>query len=166
MAKTLVSAPMDTRADRGADYLIFINYGEGATHEQPKWCLIGGQRTADLSDTRSELDATNKTSGEYGDFEAGFKTGELSMELVCYPNDEGYLQVREAYDKNLKVDILRWHAKGRSERIWCSVAEFSDSASYDDMVTTTTKFKLTGTPIYYDNMADPRIPTPSPGVGA
>ena len=70
------------------------------------------------------------------------------------------------YIKNLKVDILRWHAKGRSERIWCSVAEFSDSASYDDMVTTTTKFKLTGTPIYYDNMADPRIPTPSPGVGA
>ena len=33
----------------GKNVLVFLNYGEGATEDLPKWALLGGQRSADYS---------------------------------------------------------------------------------------------------------------------
>ncbi len=154
----LVTKPLDTGAELGKEVLLFINYSvdDTATYEIPCWEFIGGQRTANLSDTRSELDATNKDSGEYGDFEVGIRTGEITADIVVYPYNTGYQQLKEAYRLGQKVDILRWHKKGESERFWCVVSEFSDESSYDDIATISAKFKVTETPQYYKDMDDPR----------
>ena len=154
----LVTKPLDTGAELGKEVLLFINYSadDSATYEEPCWEFIGGQRTANMSDTRSELDASNKTSGEFGDWEVGIRTGEITADIVVYPKDTGYQQLKEAYRLGQKVDILRWHKKGESERFWCVVSEFSDETSYDDIATVSAKFKVTETPTYYKDMPDPR----------
>ena len=35
----------------GKNVLLYINYGDGATESAPVWCLVGGQRNANLSMT-------------------------------------------------------------------------------------------------------------------
>lgn len=154
----LVTKPLDTGAELGKEVYLFINYSadDSATYETPCWERIGGQRTANMSDTRSELDASNKTSGEFGDWEVGIRTGEITADIVIYPYDIGYQQLKEAYRLGQKIDVLRWHQKGESERFWCVVSEFSDETSYDDIATVSVKLKITETPTYYKNMPDPR----------
>ncbi len=154
----LVTKPLDTGAELGKEVYLFINYSadDSATYETPCWERIGGQRTANMSDTRSELDASNKTSGEFGDWEVGIRTGEITADIVIYPYDIGYQQLKEAYRLGQKIDVLRWHQKGESERFWCVVSEFSDETSYDDIATVSVKLKITETPTYYKDMPDPR----------
>lgn len=154
----LVTKPLDTGAELGKEVYLFINYSadDSATYETPCWERIGGQRTANMSDTRSELDASNKTSGEFGDWEVGIRTGEITADIVIYPYDIGYQQLKEAYRLGQKIDVLRWHQKGESERFWCVVSEFSDETSYDDIATVSVKFKITETPTYIKDMPDPR----------
>ena len=154
----LVTKPLDTGAELGKEVYLFINYSadDSATYETPCWERIGGQRTANMSDTRSELDASNKTSGEFGDWEVGIRTGEITADIVIYPYDIGYQQLKEAYRLGQKIDVLRWHQKGESERFWCVVSEFSDETSYDDIATVSVKLKITETPTYIKDMPDPR----------
>lgn len=156
MAKVRVTKDLSTRALLGKDVLVFINYGEGATEDTPVWSLIGGQRSASMSDTAAEIDVTNKTSGGYGDFEAGIKTNELTLEMVCFTNDEGYQQIREAYLAGEPVDLLRWHKLGYSDRNWYAITEFSDETPHDDAVTFSIKLKGKGAPTYTKDMDDPR----------
>ena len=39
----------------GKNVLVFLNYGEAASEESPKWTLIGGQRSADYSASAEEI---------------------------------------------------------------------------------------------------------------
>ena len=72
----------------GKNVLVFLNYGEAASEESPKWTLIGGQRSADYSASAEEIDLTDKTSGGYGDAEAGVKSTELTVELIVTSMEE------------------------------------------------------------------------------
>ena len=157
MAKVRVTKDIGTGALLGKDVLVFINYGENASYEEPCWTMIGGQRTASMSDTAAEIDVTNKTSGGYGDFEAGIKTNELTVELVAYTSDKGYQQFREAYHAGEAIDVLRWHKSGYTDRNWYVITEFSDETPHDDAVTISAKLKGKGAPKYYYNMEDPRM---------
>lgn len=62
MAK--VRATRSVTADKlvGKNVLVYINFGEGATEAAPVWTLIGGQRSASLSMTADDIDASNKAS--------------------------------------------------------------------------------------------------------
>ena len=44
----------------GKNVLVFLNYGEAASEESPKWTLLGGQRSADYSASAEEIDLTDQ----------------------------------------------------------------------------------------------------------
>lgn len=140
----------------GKNVLAFLNFGETATYASPKWTLIGGQRSADYSASADEIDVTDKTSGGYGDYEAGLKTIELSLELICKPGDETIKELQDAFENDEAVDILRWASSGRSIRNWYSITSIEESAAHDDAATLSLSLKGKGAPTYTENMEDPR----------
>lgn len=140
----------------GKNVLVFLNYGETASFESPKWTLIGGQRSADYSASADEIDVTDKTSGGYGDYEAGLKTIELSLELICKPGDETIKELQDAFENDEAVDILRWAKDGRSIRNWYSITSIEESAAHDDAATLSLSLKGKGAPTYEESKEDPR----------
>lgn len=140
----------------GKNILVFLNYGEGATEESPVWALVGGQRDASYTDSADEIDVTDKNSDGYGDAEPGTKTIELSLELIVKTSDDTITQLREAYDEDEAVDLLRWAKDGRSIRNWYSITGLEETGAYDDAAVLTVTLKGKGKPTYTDQMADPR----------
>lgn len=140
----------------GKNVLVFLNYGENATYDNPVYALLGGQRSADYSVSAEEIDTTDKTSGGYGDAEPGLKTIELSMELIVKPDDEAVNALYEAFEADEAVDILRWAKDGRSIRNWYSITSLEESAAYDDAAILSITLKGKGAPTYTEDMEDPR----------
>ena len=132
----------------GREVLVFLDFGEDATYDDPVWSLIGGQRTADFNNSADSIDTSDKNSNGYGDSEPGMKTTEISMELIIKPSDPTIAQLYDAYNNNEAVDILRWVNGGRSTRNWDSITEMSESAA----LTLSGK----GEPTVIEDMADPR----------
>lgn len=156
MAKVRPTMDEVAKSLLGKNVLAFLNYGDSATFASPKWVLIGGQRSADYSASADEIDVTDKTSGGYGDYEAGLKTIELTIELICKPGDETIKELQDAFEKDEAVDILRWASTGRSIRNWYSITSIEESAAHDDAATLSLSLKGKGAPTYTENMPDPR----------
>lgn len=53
----------------GREVLVFLDFGEDATYDDPVWSLIGGQRTADFNNSADSIDTSDKNSNGYGDSE-------------------------------------------------------------------------------------------------
>lgn len=140
----------------GREVIACLNYGEGATYEEPVWSVMGGQRTADFNNSADSIDTSDKNSNGYGDSEPGMKTTEISMELIIKPSDPTIAQLYDAYNNNEAVDILRWVKGGRSTRNWYSITEMSESAAYDDASILTLTLSGKGEPTVIEDMADPR----------
>lgn len=140
----------------GREVLVFLDFGEDATYDDPVWSLIGGQRTADFNNSADSIDTSDKNSNGYGDSEPGMKTTEISMELIIKPSDPTIAQLYDAYNNNEAVDILRWVNGGRSTRNWYSITEMSESAAYDDASILTLTLSGKGEPTVIEDMADPR----------
>ncbi len=140
----------------GREVLVFLDFGEDATYDDPVWFLIGGQRTADFNNSADSIDTSDKNSNGYGDSEPGMKTTEISMELIIKPSDPTIAQLYDAYNNNEAVDILRWVNGGRSTRNWYSITEMSESAAYDDASILTLTLSGKGEPTVIEDMADPR----------
>lgn len=140
----------------GKNVLVFLNYGESATEETPKWALIGGQRSADYSASAEEIDLTDKTSGGYGDTEAGVKTTELTVELIVKPAEEAVKELWKAFEADEPVHILRWSKNGRSVMNWYSITSMEETAAHDDAAVLSVTLKGKGAPKTQDAMEDPR----------
>lgn len=156
MAKTRAKRAEQGGSLLGKSVLLFLNYGDGASESAPVWSLIGGQRSADYSASADEIDVTDKTSDGYGDYEAGLKTIELSMEVVVKKGDETIGALQEAYEASEAVDILRWAENGRSIRNWYSITSIEYSAAHDDACVMSLTLKGKGKPTYTEDMGDPR----------
>ena len=140
----------------GKNVLVFLNYGEGATEDLPKWALLGGQRSADYSANAEEIDTTDKTSGGYGDAEAGVKSTELTIEMIVKPADTAVQEMWKAFEADEAVHILRWSKNGRSITNWYSITSMEETASYDDAAVLSVTLKGKGAPKTQDKMEDPR----------
>jgi len=64
--------PNKSQTLAGKSLLLFLNYGEGATVENPKWGLVGGQRNSPLSMSGDEIDGSGVKACK------GLKAGVLS----------------------------------------------------------------------------------------
>lgn len=149
--------PADELKLLGRKVLIFLNYGEDATWEVPVWLLIGGQRTADFTNSADAIDTSDKNSNGYGDSEPGMKTTEISIEIIIKPSDPAIGQLYDAYNNDEAVDILRWCEDGRSTRNWYSITDMSETAAYDDAAILTVTLSGKGEPSVIENMPDPRV---------
>lgn len=137
---------------QGKEVLAYINYGEGATYESPKWTLIGGQTKADFSMSADSIDASNKSSGGWGETYAGVRTTELSLEIVIPKQDVGYAALKDAFVKGEAVDICRYASDGSAERNWYNITELSDETPHDDMATASITLGGLGQPKFYHQL--------------
>ena len=80
----------------GKYVLVYLNFGESATEASPKWAMIGGQKSGDLDLSADSIDASDKTSGGWGEKYPGIKTSELSVEGNIVGGDEAYQALRDA----------------------------------------------------------------------
>lgn len=149
MAK--VRAKRESTQDKlmGKEVLLYINFGDGATEAEPKWCLVGGQTSANLDMSADSIDATNKTSGGWGESYAGLKSTELSLEAVICKSDDGYSALKDAFIRGEAVDVARYAADGTADRNWYSITEISDNTPHDDTATFTATLKGLGAPTFY-----------------
>lgn len=152
MAKERVKRDAAQDKLTGKEVLLYLNYGEGATHAAPVWTLIGGQTTADLSMTADSIDAGNKASGGWGETYAGIKSTELSLEGVICKSDEGYAALKDAFIKSEAVDICRYAADGTADRNWYDITELSDETPHDDMATFSITLAGKGAPTFYNGL--------------
>ncbi len=151
---TKVRVTRDASQDKllGKEVLLYINFGTGATYDTPKWALIGGQTTADLDMSADSIDATNKTSGGWGETYAGNKSTELDLEGVLCKSDEAYAALRDAFTKGELVDLCRYKADGTADRNWYSITDLSDETPHDDVATFKIKANGAGKPVFYTGL--------------
>lgn len=154
MAK--VRATRSVTADKlvGKNVLVYINFGEGATEASPVWTLIGGQRSASLSMTADDIDASNKASSGWGETYAGTKSTELSMDGIINTADEGYAALKDAFVKGEAVDLCRYATDGTADRNWYNISELSDETPHDDMATFSMTAGGVGKPHFYSGLSD------------
>ncbi len=147
----------DATADKlqGKEVLLYINYGDTttATYDAPSWTLIGGQTTADFDMSADSIDASNKSSGGWGETYAGIKSTELSLEGIICKSDEGYTALKDAFIKGEAVDLCRYAANGTADRNWYNITELSDSTPHDDMATFSVTLAGIGAPTFYTGLS-------------
>ena len=136
----------------GKNVLVYINFGESATEASPVWCLIGGQRNGNLTMSADDIDASNKSSGGWGETYPGIKSTELSLEGIINCGDEGYAALKDAFIKGEAVDICRYASDGTADRNWYNITELSDETPHDDMATFSATLGGVGKPKFYSNL--------------
>ena len=137
----------------GKYVLVYLNYGEGATEESPKWALVGGQKSGNLDMSADSIDASDKTSGGWGEKYPGSKSTELSIEGNILGGDEAYQALKEAFIAGEPVDICRYDSKNKkADRNWYSITELGDETPHDDVATFSLKLEGIGAPKFYESL--------------
>ena len=152
MAKVRATRSVTVDKLVGKNVLVYINFGEDATEAVPKWTLIGGQRSASLSMTADDIDASNKASGGWGETYPGTKSTELSMDGIINTNDDGYAALKDAFVKGEAVDLCRYATDGTADRNWYNITELSDETPHDDMATFSLTAGGVGAPHFYTGL--------------
>lgn len=150
--------PQNTNASQsmaGKNLLLYIAYGEGATVESPIWNLVGGQRNSPLSMSADEIDASDKSSGGWGETLQGTKTWSIEQECVYKVNDNGFDIMRYAFLNDIPVYLMRRDKNGNAVKGFANITEFSDDNPHDDVATATVTFSGIGAPEFSTNEPDP-----------
>lgn len=79
----------------GKRQVLYINYGEGATKEKPKWVLVGGLETHTLSISADSSTTQTKESGYWADGTVTNKSYELSADVIMKRADVGQQAIEE-----------------------------------------------------------------------
>ena len=149
--------PNPSKTMAGNSLLLFINYGEGATIESPKWKLLGGQRNSPLNMTSDEIDSSDKDTDGWGETLQGPKSWDISQENVYKVNDESVEVVKYAFLNNIPLHLMRWDKAGNAMIGFATVTEFSDDNPHDDVASVAITFKGKGAPEFKSGVADPRL---------
>ena len=138
----------------GKNCLVYLNYGEGATEDAPKWTAIGGQTKGNLEMSADSIDGSNKDSGGWGEEYAGTKSTELSLEGYATKADGAYEALKDAFVKGEAVDICRFFSDaGTADRNWYHITKLSDETPHDDMVSFSMTLGGIGAPKFYKGLS-------------
>lgn len=148
--------PNKSQTLAGKSILLFLNYGPGATVENPKWGLVGGQRNSPLSMSGDEVDGSDKASGGWGENLQGTKTWSIEQEGVYKVNNEMLDALKYAFMEDIAVHIMRLDKYGNAVKGWANITEFSDDNPHDDVATVTMTLSGIGKPEFTTNEPDPR----------
>ena len=141
--------PNKSQTLAGKSLLLFLNYGEGATVENPKWGLVGGQRNSPLSMSGDE-------SGGWGESLQGTKSWSIEQEGVYKVNNEMLDALKYAFVNDIAVHIMRLDKYGNAVKGFANITEFSDDNPHDDVATVTMTLSGIGKPEFVTNEPDPR----------
>lgn len=78
---------------RGQDILILANTGTDAA---PVWDIVGGQRSATVTEENETIDMTSKDSGGAMDYDYGLYSWNISCDGVYVPSETAYAKLRTA----------------------------------------------------------------------
>lgn len=117
----------------GKDILVYL--ATGGEEANPTWTLLGGQRSADLTQSADEIDASTKTSGGWGSHIQGLKTWSLDCEFVFMKDDPGFKALSEAFREGVEVLIKIEYADKSYQQGWGFITDLSPSAPHDDVAT-------------------------------
>ena len=148
--------PNKSQTLAGKSLLLFLNYGEGATVENPKWGLVGGQRNSPLSMSGDEIDGSDKASGGWGESLQGTKSWSIEQEGVYKVNNEMLDALKYAFVNDIAVHIMRLDKYGNAVKGFANITEFSDDNPHDDVATVTMTLSGIGKPEFVTNEPDPR----------
>lgn len=126
----------------GKLFLLYVNYGEGATESSPKWVLLGGLRDNPITVESDAIDASNKSSDGWGESLAGVNSWSSSCELVIKQGDTGY-DVLETWKFNQEyqaskpaLNFLFYNVQTKTAyKSWGIINSLEIAASYDDVMT-------------------------------
>lgn len=130
---TFAETTSKVKATAGKDYLIYVN--TGATESSPKWTLVGGQRSGDLSRKADEIDASDKTSSGWKTSIPGLRSWSLDLESVYLAGDEGAGFLEAAFLNGKQVHIKFEYPDKSFVTGWATLTECSLSTPHDDVAT-------------------------------
>ena len=143
--------PNKSQTLAGKSLLLFLNYGEGATVENPKWGLVGGQRNSPLSMSGDEIDGSDKASGGWGESLQGTKSWSIEQEGVYKVNNDMLDALKYAFVNDIAVHIMRLDKYGNAVKGFANITEFSDDNPHDDVATVTMTLSGIGKPEFVTN---------------
>lgn len=120
-------------AVKGVDILILVN-----------GVMVGGQRSATLSESVETIETTNKLSNGFKEFEYGFGEWKVSADGVYIKDDAGYEALKNAMRNKLKV-TLRIQEEGQPVEEGQALVTSRDlEGAYDGEATYSVEFQGTG----------------------
>lgn len=126
---------------KGIDVAVLINIG---TEEVPTYKKVGGQRGATLNRSADTFESTNKDSGEFKEFEYGFKEWSVDADGLLVLDDEGFAELEEAYMNSVKVKVQIGLPSGMKYEGLSVITDLPIEMPYDDLVTYSTTLQGSG----------------------
>lgn len=154
IAKAKYPAKATSQGVPGKDFLAYVNYGEGATEENPIWNLLGGTNNDNLGISAEVSTQQTKLSGYWQDGKVTGKSGEYSSEMVCL-RDNLAQQVVEAflYDDEITDEKGALHmalvdkVTKEYKEFWAIPTSWELAAETGDMATYSASFTIIGKPL-------------------
>lgn len=122
--------PNPSTAVVGKDYLLYLNTG---TIDAPKWELIGGQRSSDLSRSGDTIDTSSKSSGSWGGGMVGTLTWSIDLDAIVVLNDNAAGMLECAFSSRKQVNIKLERPDGTYYAGWGAITDLSISTPHDDV---------------------------------
>lgn len=95
IAKENYPAFAESTGVSGKREVLYINYGEGATKETPKWVMVGGLETHTFSVSADSSTVQTKETGYWADGAVTNKSYELSADVILKRADVGQQVIEE-----------------------------------------------------------------------
>lgn len=137
--KNLPTMPESTKAVAGKDTLLYI-----ALDSTPTWILLGGQRNNPLERKAESIDASHKTSGDYGEKLAGLLSWTISYDGLYVLNDEAVAILENRFAARKPVFIRQEYPDGSYRTGWAAVTAFNEDHSHSGMSTLKVTFEGKG----------------------
>lgn len=122
--------PNPSTAVVGKDFLLYLNTG---TVDAPKWELIGGQRSSDLSRSGDTIDTSSKSSGSWGGGMVGTLTWSIDLDAIVVLNDNAAAMLECAFSSRKQVNIKLERPDGTYYAGWGAITDLSISTPHDDV---------------------------------
>lgn len=126
---------------KGIDFIISVNTG---TEAEPAYTKVGGQRGATLNRSADTFESTNKDSGDFKEFEYGFKEWSVDGDGLIVVSDTGFAALEDAYMDNKKVRIQVGLPSGMKYEGLALITDLPIEMPYDDLVTYSATFQGSG----------------------
>lgn len=130
ICSSLPMNPNPSTAVVGKDFLMYLNTGTVGT---PKWELIGGQRSSDLSRTAETIDTSSKSSGAWGGGMPGTLTWSIDLDAIVVLNDNAAAMLECAFSSRKQVQIKLERPDGTYYAGWGAITDLSISTPHDDV---------------------------------
>ena len=133
---------------------LYINYGTGATEEEPVWVKVGGIASTNLSLSADVKTVQTKDSGYWAEGGLTSKSGELSATVYVKRNDVGQAAIEEfmlddsiTEAKNLLMLALVDEDTNEYMTVKGVPTSWETTAASDDLLQKSLKLTVIGAPV-------------------